>query len=235
MSSAAPSDARVALMALRAEWPGTDVPELARTPPVVLVAQLYALVADRRGVDAEVEAMKAEGVLRVFQLAGGGTGGGGEFGVVLTDDLRAVVDGDRVVDRFFETLVGGWTDVTVSGHELREGMGMGDGVDVGTALVRKGLLTLKGERDFWFSVPRAGPFLRMRRKGNTELMGILKRAPYKEMHLSKLELRRLRSSPFPALFHIRDVIGSGAAESVATSLGILVRVTRTDGRTPDIY
>lgn len=67
----------------------------------------------------------------------------------------------------------------------------------------------------------------MRNKGNTELLGILRRAPYHEMLLMRLEQRRLRSSSFPALFHIRDVIGSGKAESVATTLGPLVRMVRS--------
>jgi Serine-threonine protein kinase 19 len=118
---------------------------------------------------------------------------------------------------------------------LGGGGGGGRSADHATALVRGGLLTLKGEGEYFFAVPRAGPFLRMRRKGNTELLGILRRAPYKEMLLARLELRRLRSSSFPALFHIRDVIGSGAAESVATSLGLLVRVVRGAGEPAHAY
>lgn len=219
-----PSDTHIALMALRADWPGDSVAELSRLPPIVLVSQLYALVADRAAVDREVDAMRAANVIRYLKLPASGEE---EHAVVLTDDLRsAVARNDKLCEQtmtvFFDLLLPECTQVALLESDIYRYFGQTS--DVASELIRAGLLTMKGEQSFLFSVPYAGYFVQMRRNGNKELSGILQRAPYKEMLLSKLELRRLRSSSFPALFHIRDVIGSCGAETVDTTLGKLVRI-----------
>jgi Serine-threonine protein kinase 19 len=187
--------------------------------------------------------------------AGGAGGGGGRGGGVEAAEAAeaeraeaeaAVVElgGERVVAAFFETVLPAVTQPAVTQEQLDELIGAAgdaaDAVDASRVLVRGGLLVRKdggegGGACYWFAVPRVGAFLRMRARGNTELLGILTRAPYQEMLLARLEVRRLRSSSFPALFHIRDIVGSGMAESVATSLGILVRIMRPAGAVLQVY
>jgi hypothetical protein len=227
---AAPSDTQVALMALRAEWPGEGVTELERFPQIVLVSQLYALVANRAAVDREIEAMRATNELRYIKLTAMGTA---DYAVVLTADLRAMVErteqlrNSPTVKAYFDILLPNCTQVSVTQAQisrlLESNADNGGRVDYATRLIRAGLLTVRDEDSFWFSIPCAGFFSKMRTSGNRELISLLKRAPYREILLAKLELRRLRSSSFPALFHIRDCIGSGDAETVSTTLGTLVR------------
>lgn len=219
-----PSDTHIALMALRAEWPGDTIAELSRLPPIVLVSQLYALVADRDAVDHEVDAMRSANVIRYFKLPASDED---HHAVVLTEDLRNSVTrnaklSEPTLEVFFDRLLPECTYLEVSEEDI--GRYFKNASGTATELIHAGLLTLKDEHSFWFSVPYAGYFTQMRRKGNKELTGILQRAPFREMLLSKLELRRLRSSCFPAIFHIRDVIGSCGAETVSTTLGMLVRI-----------
>jgi hypothetical protein len=198
--------------------------ELARLPPVVLVSQIYALVADRAAVDRDVDDMRASNVVRYMKLSASDHA---DFVLVLTDDLRRVAMSGKhlshaLVDIFFDNLLQECTQISVSQSEID--LVFGKGHDFATLLIRGGLLTLKDESNFWFSIPCAGYLLKVRERGNRELVGILRRAPYREMLLVKLEQRRLRSSIFPAIFHIRDVIGSNTAEAVNTTLGTLVRL-----------
>lgn len=96
--------------------------------------------------------------------------------------------------------------------------------DAIAVLVREGFLTMRDESSFWLAVPEMGAFLSNRAAGKKELLAILRRAPYQEMLIDKLELRTLKKSVFTAQWHVRDVVGGGVAETVATSLGTLVRL-----------
>jgi len=69
-----------------------------------------------------------------------------------------------------------------------------------------------------------GSFVKHRNAGARELNLLLKRTQYKEMLLTKLELRTMKKSPFTAQWHIRDIVGGEQAETVSTSLGTLVRL-----------
>lgn len=90
-------------------------------------------------------------------------------------------------------------------------------------LVRAGWLTMRDEHSFWFAVPGMGAFGVQRENGNNELLGVVKRAPYREMLLNKAEMRSLKKSCFTAQWHLRDLVGCGKAETVDTSVGPLVR------------
>jgi hypothetical protein len=175
-------------------------------------------------VDRDVDAMRVANVVRYIKLP---TAGHSDHVLVLTEDLQRAAAGGKslgrvLTDTFFDRLLPECTrDSATQGDIDRV---FGTELDYATALVRGGLLTLKDESNFWFSIPCAGYLVKVRERGNKELLGILRRAPYREMLLVKLELRRLRSSVFPAIFHIRDVIGSNTAETVNTTLGTLVRL-----------
>lgn len=224
IAASTPSDTQVALMTLRAEWPGDSIEELSRLPPIVLLSQLYSLVADRAAVDREIDAMRATNVVRFLQLSAVGPA---DYAIVLTDDLRSVVRKfqrlkDAPLEEYFETLLPKCTDMSITQETLDHILGVD--VDYATVFVRGGLLTVRDDTSFWFSLPSVGYFLKVRSKGSDELVGILRRAPYSEMLLAKLEIRRLRSSTLPAIFHIRDVIGNNVAETTSTTLGTLVKL-----------
>lgn len=228
-----PSDTEVAVMMLREQWPGRAVPELARTPPVVLQTQIYALVEDRHEVDRELDRMRAQNIVRFLRLPGRGEND--RFAVVYTQDFvdYAASDfpstpgssggtTDDTLNLFFTSVFPRCLQVGISQAELDDILGS-DG-DYTTQLIRAGYLTLRDESSLWFAVPGAGEFLKHRVAGRQEVVGALKRAPYKEMLLSKLEIRPLQKSLFPAQFHVRDIIGAGTAEAVATTAGVLVRL-----------
>ena len=85
--SSVPSDVVAALRLLQAQFPRTS-PGCAALPPVLLLTQLYSLVADRTAVDRETHALVASGTLRVLKL----TTGHDERGFLFADDYAALVD-----------------------------------------------------------------------------------------------------------------------------------------------
>jgi hypothetical protein len=82
-----PSDVVAALRLLQAQFP-RHLPTCASLPPVLLLTQLYSLVADRTAVDKETHALVASGTLRVLRL----TTGSDERGFLFAEDYAALVD-----------------------------------------------------------------------------------------------------------------------------------------------
>lgn len=211
-SAASLSDAAIALQTLHESWPHEARHRLPRTPPIILLNQVHALVPDVDSIDAEVEKVARE-EWRKLVLPGG------EDALVKLEDLESAASSD--VAKWFVREALPKIKVPVV---LQTALDRSFDDDVAALLVREGFLTMRDEASFWLAAPGMGEFLRNRAAGKKELLGILRRAPYQEMLIEKLELRTLKKSVFTAQWHVRDVVGGGVAETVATSMGTLVRL-----------
>ena len=81
-----PSDVEVAIRVLRERF-SSHLRIERGVPPLLLVHQLYSLVANRTEVDQELDRLKRRNAVRVVRLMLSGTD---EFAVVLTEDFEAV-------------------------------------------------------------------------------------------------------------------------------------------------
>lgn len=95
-----------------------------------------------------------------------------------------------------------------------------------TKMVRMGFLTMRDEHSFWLAVPGMAVFVTQRKEGRNEVLGVLKRAQYQEMGLEGLQGRSLKKSLLTAQWVIRDLVGEGVLQTVATSVGSIVRIAR---------
>jgi len=128
------TDTEVALLTIRAQWPGQAEQDLPSTPPIILQSQLYALVDDRAEVDREVDRLRAENVVRYVKLPGAGE----DYGLVLMRDFReraAKVAGEAevpdVVQRLFGEVFPRCRDVSLFQADLNNILGSGDGDTTG--------------------------------------------------------------------------------------------------------
>lgn len=202
---ALPCDTLVALRTLRQDWPAEARTRLPRTPPILLATQLDALLVDTGNTRVELRRL-TQHQIRVIKLPSGAT--------------AYVMDEDYYTNHgAFADVLREARDTWVPRHVVEDAVGE----DAASNLVRQGYLTMRDEDSFFFAIPSMGAFLRERKKGNSQILSILRKAPYKEMLLNDLEARTLSNTCFTARWHVRDVVGSDDAEAVATTAGVLVR------------
>lgn len=210
------SDTALACQTLHSTWPQQALLSLPRTPPLILFKQIHALISDPTVIDDEVDGL-ARADYRKIRLPTS------EEALVLLADFDRIPK-SKIASRFVRELLPRVKSPVVSQRLIDAHFED----DVSAVLVREGLLTMRDEISFWLAIPDMGEILRNRRAGNAEILALLKKAPYQEMLLEKLECRTLKNSLFTAQWHVRDVVGGGKAETVATSLGTLVRVRMGD-------
>ncbi|XP_022641282.1 uncharacterized protein LOC106771915 isoform X12 [Vigna radiata var. radiata] len=165
--------------------------------PFILKSQLYSSVKDRTQVDRELESLRRDKVLRLFKL----NTGQDDHAVMFLDDYLNQID--RVVKRMEgkkveEYEVFGWLKTHVLDSKLETGIEHQELCS---------LLSLGG-------------------KGRKEIISLLSRRRYKEMMLSSLEKKRLRTSPLDVRFHLRDLIGSGHLRTDQAPTGLIIRVSK---------
>lgn len=97
-------------------------------------------------------------------------------------------------------------------------------------LVKWGFLTMHSEHTYALCVPGLAVFDENRASGHKQLLRQLKAAQYHELPLSKLELQTLKNTVFTAQWHVRDIVGSGVAHTVSTTVGTLVRMSHPPSR-----
>lgn len=188
----------------------------------MLHSQLRSLVADAALLERQLAKLVARNEWRNIILPGG------DVAYVRSIELVAVVqDRGKVLRKFAEELMPAARESVVATRQLSEVFGKG-AEQAENELVREGWLTMRDEGSFWFAVPGTGAFCGQREKGNAEVIGLLRKTPYKEMLLGKLEGRTMKKSCFTAQWHVRDVVGGGRAETVETSVGTLVRIREGD-------
>ncbi|XP_047169871.1 serine/threonine-protein kinase 19 homolog isoform X4 [Vigna umbellata] len=218
------TDTSVALRIMRAQFPHI---QKGSVEPFILKSQLYSSVKDRTQVDRELESLRRDKVLRLFKL----NTGQDDHAVMFLDDYLNQID--RVVKRMEgkkveEYEVFGWLKTHVPDSKLETSI---EHQELDTKwfsvlrmvfLMQCSLLSLGGKvKDSHISVLINAGVL-----GRKEIISLLSRRRYKEMMLSSLEKKRLRTSPLDVRFHLRDLIGSGHLRTDQAPTGLIIRVSK---------
>ncbi|CAN4113686.1 unnamed protein product [Withania somnifera] len=206
--------------------------------PSIQKSQLYSSLKDRTQVDRELESLRREGVLRTFKL----NTGQDDHAIMFLDDYLSQIE--RVSKRleaqkqedlsffewFKEHVIQSKLDPSIGHEELHSLLSLGGKVKEEhiSLLINAGLLTrqLIDPNIYWFAIPNIGSVLKGLSQGRKELMSFLNRRKYKEMAMTALEKKRLRSSPLDMRFHLRDLLGSGHLKTVETPTGLIVKVVK---------
>ncbi|XP_053577927.1 serine/threonine-protein kinase 19 [Bombina bombina] len=198
-------------------------------PPLFLRHQLYSLIQDRTKADRLLSSLQQKGEVCLVQ-----TGFDLDtFLVVMTEDLRRTAlkssAGDTkgaIIRRFLDSDLLSSTNISYGREDMMGKHRFGDGEI--TQLVRAGLLTVRDAGSWWLAVPGAGRFFTHFIKGRKALLSQFRRAPYKEILLTELSMRK--SPPSVRLgmeYHIHDIIGAGLVDCVPTASGTLLRLSDT--------
>lgn len=207
--------------------------------PFVLRSQVYSSVKDRTVVDRELEVLKQQMVIRIFKL----NTGQDDYGIMFLHDYLAQVKAAKkrmetnhsendiaVFDWFTDYVLSSHVDVGINQALLESLLSEAGSVQENhiSLLIKAGLLVrqLADATSYWFAIPNVGFLLKGLTQGRRELLSFLNRRRYKEMLLSTLEKKRLRTSQLDIRFHIRDLLGSGHLCLTHTASGLLVRVSR---------
>lgn len=219
------SDTHVAALTLRSQWPQEASDQLGRTPPLILRSQLYALISDNITVDSQLSSLVLNGILRhIFIPSTRNLARRHAYAFVEDFVLRPPHDGP-VFQKFFSRAFKACPHPAIERSVLNEVYGDKEVDDATSLLIQSGYLVLADEDLYHFTVPGMGKFMNDRATGESELVAILNRAPYREMPLLQLEQRTMKKSIFTAQWHVRDLIGSGVMTTVSTAnMGTLVRL-----------
>ncbi|XP_036269949.1 serine/threonine-protein kinase 19 isoform X3 [Pipistrellus kuhlii] len=198
-------------------------------PPIALRSQVYSLVPDRTAADRQLKELQEQGEIRVIQL-------GFDLdahGIVLTEDYRTRVlracDGRAyagAVQKFLALVLPACGDLSFQQDQMTQTFGFRD-TEI-TQLVNAGVLTVRDAGSWWLAVPGAGRFVKCFVKGRQAVLGMVRKAKYRELLLSELLGRRAPASVRLGLaYHVHDLIGAQLVDCVPTTSGTLLRLPET--------
>ncbi|XP_036212348.1 serine/threonine-protein kinase 19 isoform X1 [Myotis myotis] len=198
-------------------------------PPIALRSQVYSLVPDRTAADRQLKELQEQGEIRVIQL-------GFDLdahGIVLTEDYRTRVlkacDGRSyagAVQKFLALVLPACGDLSFQQDQMTQTFGFRD-TEI-TQLVNAGVLTVRDAGSWWLAVPGAGRFVKYFVKGRQAVLGMVRKAKYRELLLSELLGRRAPASVRLGLaYHVHDLIGAQLVDCVSTTSGTLLRLPET--------
>lgn len=194
-------------------------------PQIVLKHQLYSIHNDKTLVDKEVNKLREQGELMMFQLGFDAEA----FGLVFASDYKAkVLAGEEgkvtraAVKKFLEKVVSSCTELSFSKDKmLREFLFTDSEI---TQLVKSGVLTVRDAGSWWLSIPNSGKFTKYFIQGRKAVLGMVKKSKYGEVLKTEIEERRTTSQvKFHMKYHIHDIVGAELVESIPTTSGILLR------------
>ncbi|XP_034886311.1 serine/threonine-protein kinase 19 [Mirounga leonina] len=198
-------------------------------PPIALRSQVYSLVPDRTAADRQLKALQEQGEIRIIQL-------GFDLdahGIIFTEDYRTRVlkacNGRPyagAVQKFLASVLPACGDLSFQQDQMTQTFGFRD-AEI-TQLVNAGVLTVRDAGSWWLAVPGAGRFIKYFVKGRQAVLGMIRKAKYRELLLSELLGRRAPAAVRLGLtYHVHDLIGAQLVDCVSTTSGTLLRLPET--------
>uniref|UniRef100_A0A8C9KLR4 Serine/threonine kinase 19 n=1 Tax=Panthera tigris altaica TaxID=74533 RepID=A0A8C9KLR4_PANTA len=200
-------------------------------PPIALRSQVYSLVPDRTAADRQQKELQEQGEIRIIQL-------GFDLdahGIIFTEDYRTRVrvlkacDGRPyagAVQKFLASVLPACGDLSFQQDQMTQTFGFRD-PEI-TQLVNAGVLTVRDAGSWWLAVPGAGRFIKYFVKGRQAVLGMVRKAKYRELLLSELLGRRAPAAVRLGLtYHVHDLIGAQLVDCVSTTSGTLLRLPET--------
>ncbi|GAB1597258.1 serine/threonine-protein kinase 19-like [Argonauta hians] len=220
-----PSDTKASLLYLKSLFPLEKFES--RLPPVVLKHQVYSIVKNRTLVDKQLADLKTTGEIKLFKF---GTNAN-DFSILFTEDYTSHISrltedngiSKVIIDKFLNTVVRNWTDVSVNKEVMIEKFHFKD--EEITHLVKASVLTVRDSGTWWLSIPNAGIFIKNLIRGRKAAITIIKKTKYKEIFKDDLEQRKWpRLARLGIVYHIHDIIGADLVDCIQTTNGVLLRL-----------
>ncbi|XP_005389462.1 PREDICTED: serine/threonine-protein kinase 19 [Chinchilla lanigera] len=198
-------------------------------PPIALRSQVYSLVPDRTAADRQLKELQEQGEIRIIQLGFDSDA----HGIIFTEDYRTRVlkacAGRRcagAVQKFLASVLPACGDLSFQQDQMTQTFGFRD-AEI-THLVNAGVLTVRDAGSWWLAVPGAGRFIKYFVKGRQAVLGMVRKAKYRELLLSELLGRRAPAAVRLGLaYHVHDLIGAQLVDCVSTTSGTLLRLPET--------
>ncbi|XP_032196710.1 serine/threonine-protein kinase 19 isoform X3 [Mustela erminea] len=154
-------------------------------------------------------------------------------GIIFTEDYRTRVlkacDGRPyagAVQKFLALVLPACGDLSFQQDQMTQTFGFRD-PEI-TQLVNAGVLTVRDAGSWWLAVPGAGRFIKYFVKGRQAVLGMVRKAKYRELLLSELLGRRAPATVRLGLtYHVHDLIGAQLVDCVSTTSGTLLRLPET--------
>eukprot|EP01094_Clydonella_sp_ATCC50884_P024374 TRINITY_DN6096_c0_g1_i1.p1 TRINITY_DN6096_c0_g1~~TRINITY_DN6096_c0_g1_i1.p1 ORF type:complete len:304 (+),score=55.66 TRINITY_DN6096_c0_g1_i1:127-1038(+) len=93
-----------------------------------------------------------------------------------------------------------------------------------TPLVNAGLVLFRDTSLYGLSIPGVGPFVIHCHKGREELLRVIRKSPFEQISVEKLNARKCRTSKLPWRFHIHSALGLQLIEKVESPDGMILRI-----------
>ncbi|XP_045681813.1 serine/threonine-protein kinase 19 isoform X3 [Phyllostomus hastatus] len=179
--------------------------------------------------EASQKELQEQGEIRVVQL-------GFDLdahGIILTEDYRTRVlkacsgrSYAGAVQKFLASVLPACRDLSFQQDQMTQTFGFTD-TEI-TQLVNAGIFTVRDAGSWWLAVPGAGRFIKYFVKGRQAVLGMVRKAKYRELLLSELLGRRVPASVKLGLaYHVHDLIGAQLVDCVSTTSGTLLRLPET--------
>ncbi|XP_049621147.1 serine/threonine-protein kinase 19 isoform X2 [Suncus etruscus] len=130
------------------------------------------------------------------------------------------------VQKFLDSVLPACGDLSFQQDQMTQTFGFRD-PEI-TQLVNAGVLTVRDAGSWWLAVPGAGRFIKYFVKGRQAVLGMVRKAKYRELLLSELLGRRAPATVRLGLaYHVHDLIGAQLVDCVSTTSGTLLRLPET--------
>ncbi|KAM6182390.1 inactive serine/threonine-protein kinase 19 [Erethizon dorsatum] len=195
-------------------------------PPIALRSQVYSLVPDRTVADRQLKELQEQGEIRIVQLGFDSDA----HGIIFTEDYRTRVlkacdsrPCAGAVQKFLASVLPACGDLSFQQDQMMQTFGFTDSEI--THLVNAGVLTVRDAGSWWLAVPGAGRFVKCFVKGRRAVLGMVRKARYRELLLSELLGRRAPAAVRLGLaYHVHDLIGAQLVDCISTTSGALLRL-----------
>ncbi|XP_012596590.2 winged helix repair factor 1 isoform X1 [Microcebus murinus] len=220
-------------------------------PPIVLRSQVYSLVPDRTVADRQLKELQEQREIRIIQLGFDSDA----HGIIFTEDYRTRVlkacDGQPyagAVQKFLDLVLPACGDLSFQQDQMIQTFGFRDSEITPTTgrvsgherraserrsclnehLVNAGVFNVRDAGSWWLAVPGAGRFIKYFVKGRQAVLGMVRKAKYRELLLSELLGRRAPAAVRLGLaYHVHDLIGAQLVDCISTTSGTLLRLPET--------
>ncbi|EFA78702.1 putative protein serine/threonine kinase [Heterostelium album PN500] len=224
-----------------------DAQKYKQTPPLLLNSILYYEVRDNSFVDKNMK-----GFVRVFKLMTGSndycivrtrdyiakieslkvkettaattTPTSTTTNTSKQPTTPTTLSHNEILDRFINLLIPKFTDTSIFGTKLQMIMELTSQQleHAITILVQCSILLLNGDSNYLFAIPSSGLFITDLVKGRKELLSIISKQKYKEMLLTDLNKRKLKTSNMSISLLLKDLKNSNQLKSTMTTAGELI-------------
>ena len=205
-------------------------------PPIIYQHQIYSAMPNKTKVDREIESLRIENKIILFKSDSVSNEVQDDISICFLDDFKQYVENILIdnnpklpadlneknkfintIRKFLNETITETKELSVTDQELKLNFSFKE-ADI-TTLIHAGLLTIKENAVWWFSIPSIGKFRRVLLDARRSVLNLIKKKRYNELNVDEVNVRNMKSvNQIGIVYILYDLIGKEAIRKVDSPL-----------------